>query len=192
MRDHQMFSRIHNAVRSVETGTPFARGRFEGRETFSSAPRNHERILVAHNTVPEDAVRNMTRMRVDTAPFVEAMDAMRGERAESTERAIRNKWLGLESATKTRGDGKGEKVARMIRRSLQNDRNGGRKPRTSSRETIRNMRTLSHEEQLLAGDALREENKARKARRDARACKRTIVARLPSPEFNLGTERKAA
>lgn len=178
MRDNRLFTRVRRAVRSVETGTPFARGRFEGREAHS--------------------------MTVEKSPVVEGISQawrLREENLRLSEDVIDIRPIELEDAgligicaepvtLSCRRLATWE--ADMFELGHQSRRNGGRKPRASSRETIRNMRTLSHEEQLLAGDALREENKARKARRDARACKRTIVARLPSPEFNLGTERKAA
>lgn len=75
-------------------------------------------------------------------------------RKESNERATRSKWLGLFSPSKERGDGKGPRVRRAIRRSFESKRNGGRKPRNTKREQIRQLRELPEEIRLLVGEQL--------------------------------------
>jgi hypothetical protein len=175
MRDHRLFSRVRNAVSSVETGNPFSRGTFERREMAVGKSPAIEGISQAWRLREENL--RLSGDGIDITPTeLEDVDLI-GIRAEPVTLSCRR--LAVWEAD-------------MFEFGHQSRRNGGRKPRASSRETIRNMRTLSHEEQLLAGDSLREENEVRKARRNARVCKRTVVTRLPSPEFNLGAERKAA
>lgn len=60
-------------------------------------------------------------------------------------------------------------------------RNGGRKPRRSTRETIRHTRNLSHVERMIAGEILRSDGEERRNRRRARACKRPIAEVLEFP-----------
>ncbi len=51
-------------------------------------------------------------------------------RKQKKERSIMSRWLGLFSPKKERGKGKGPKVRRRIKRSMQGKRTGGRKSRT--------------------------------------------------------------
>lgn len=211
MRDRQLFCRVRRAVRSVETGTPFARGngQFARGEEMGGTHVHLESPVVegiARRWRLHEEHLSMCGNGDERTPFEETNESLWLAKIQPESRRTLPEigQIGMRRSRRMEEDmfEWSPKVRRrnmnFVRMGMKGEKNSrgchnfGRKPRASSRETIRNMRTLSHEERLLAGDALREENEARKARRNARVCKRTIVARLPSPEFTLGAERKAA
>jgi len=198
MRDRNLFNRIRTAVRNLESGTPFARGNGQ----FSHGEDQNKSLLhsdfLKTNTKKSPVVEGITsgwRLReedlcmsndgIDITPIeMEDVDLI-GVCAEPTKRGLhkaRRVGSGWEMSPKEAR--RTNNFARMGAKGKENSRgchNFGRKPRSSTNETIRNMRQLPCEERMIAGEILRSEGEERRNRRRARACKRPLAEVLEFP-----------
>jgi len=149
-----LYNRITASVRNVESNS-----------RTNTIPRASERLHVTHADVDDFIPYSVIKARQEhefamlgtccgTNEVHQALEPNLEANKESKERATRSKWLGLYSANKERGDGKGPRVRRTIRRSFEGKRNGGRKPRNTKREQIRQLRDLPEELRILAGEQL--------------------------------------
>ncbi len=179
MRDHQMFSRIRNAVRSVETGTPFARGRFEGRDNANISNESHG-DFTRRWQMSEQSLIHRSESSFEREPFGEF------EEIEELIEAENDSPFRLS-------------CRRMSRLELRRWEfmSGFRRPRNRSarRDAVRLIRRLPENEQALAGEALWRDGENRRARRNARACRRTQVAMVlefPARTIHTADESAAA
>ncbi len=194
MRDRNLFNRIRAAVRSIENGIPFARGNAQ----FVSEENNRESRL---HSVQADFLR-ATR---NDSPVVEGISfawrlheedlCMCGDGLDVTpiEAEIDFDRLCAEPVTLScRRLAARETDMFEFGHGTWHGRNGGRKPRAATRETIRYMRQLPREERMIAGDILRSDGEERRNRRRARACMRPLADVLEFPTRTTAADESAA